>query len=150
MSILKIETGENNPILRQRARTVKKITLQTRRLILDMIETMEANNGAGLAAPQVGKSLRIIIAKPCQNQESLALINPEIIKKSFLKDALEEGCLSLPDQAISVKRPKKITVSASNIDGQKIEIKTGGILSRIIQHEIDHLNGILISDKKNV
>lgn len=146
--ILKIQTGNNNPILRQKAEKVKEITAEIKQLILNMIETVENNsNNIGLAAPQVNQPLRIIIVKPLPNKKPLALINPEIKKKSFSKETIEEGCLSLPNFSVPVKRYKKIVVEGLDINGQEIRIKAKGFLARIIQHEIDHLNGVLICDK---
>jgi len=145
--ILSIQKGQDNPILRQKAKEVKEITAEIKQLALDMIETLGANNGLGLAAPQVGQLLQIIIAKPEPDKEALVLINPQIKKTSRKKEVIEEGCLSLPDISIPVERPNKITVQGLNIDGQLIKIKAKGLLARIIQHEIDHLSGILIVDK---
>jgi len=144
--ILKILT-DNNPALRQKAEKVKEITAEIKRLVLDMIEIMEKNEGLGLAANQVGKLLRIIIIEPEPNQKAIVLINPEIKRKSWKKEEIVEGCLSLPEIYLSVKRPVKITVEALDINGEKIKIKAEGLLARIIQHETDHLNGILIVDK---
>ena len=94
--ILPIQTGQDNPILRQEAKEVKEITAQIKQLVLDMIETMEAKDGIGLAAPQVGQLLQIIIAKPEPNKEALFLITPQIKKTSRKKGIMEEGCLSYP------------------------------------------------------
>ncbi|MFC1700557.1 peptide deformylase [Patescibacteria group bacterium] len=146
--LLTIQTGQDNPILRQKTNKVKRITPEIKELILNMIETMDAKQGIGLAAPQVGQSLQIITIRPDPQQPAIVLINPEIIKKSFKKDIVEEGCLSLPSIQVEVKRPVSITVKAININNEQIKIKTDGLLSRVIQHEIDHLNGILIVDKK--
>ena len=146
--IIPIQTNKNNQILRQKAKKVKEITVQIKQLILDMIETLEANNGIGLAAPQVNQLLQIIIAKPEPDKEALVLINPQIKKTSRKKEVMEEGCLSLPDISIPVERPNKITVQGLNIDSQLIKIKAKGLLARIIQHEIDHLSGILITDQR--
>ncbi len=145
--MLKIEQGANNQILRKKADKVKEITPEIKRLVLDMVKTIENDsNSIGLAAPQIGHSLRIIIVRPSLNEKPLVLINPEIKRKSFLKETVEEGCLSLPEFSVLVKRHKSITVEALNIDGQLMRIKTKGLLARIIQHEIDHLDGILICD----
>ncbi len=145
--MLKIQQGINNPILRKKAEKVKVITPQIKRLVLDIIKTVKADsNSIGLAAPQVGHSLRIAIIRPSLSEKPLALINPEIKSKSFRKETIEEGCLSLPEFFIPVKRYKSITLEALNIDNKKIKIKAKGFLARIIQHEIDHLDGILISD----
>ena len=144
--IRKIEIGTNNPLLRQKAQEVKEITPQIKGLISDMVETLENKQGIGLAAPQVGQLLQIIIAKPELNKQALVLINPKIKKTSFRKTTIEEGCLSLPDFFISIKRSKKIIVEALDINGQPIKLKVKDLLARIIQHETDHLEGVLISD----
>jgi len=147
--ILEILQGANNPTLRQKAEPVKQITAEIKQLVLDIKETLEAHlDGIGLAAPQVGQLLRIIAVKPYPEQETLILINPEIKKKSWSKEIMIEGCLSLPRTALPVKRAKKIAVEALDINGQKIKIKAKDFLARVIQHEIDHLEGILITDKK--
>lgn len=147
--IRKIETGRNNPVLRRKAEEVKKITPNIKELILDMIETMQANgNGIGLAAPQVGRSLRVIVAKPDPDGKAVALVNPLIRKKSFRKETAEEGCLSLPGVYLPVKRARKITVEGLNLKGEKVSLEAEGLWARIIQHEIEHLDGILITDKQ--
>lgn len=148
MALLNIQTGQNNPILRKKAEEVKKVNAQIKQLALDMAETMEVKDGIGLAAPQVGQLLRIIVVKPKPNQETLILINPQIKKFSRKKDVMEEGCLSLPNLSVPVERPVKITGQALDLNGQKIKIKAKGLLARTIQHEVDHLSGILIVDKK--
>jgi peptide deformylase len=148
MTIKKIQTGQNNPLLRQKAKEVKEITADIKQLVLDMIETVEANDGVGLAAPQVGQSLQIIVVKLEIDKEDLVLINPQIKKTSRRKEVMEEGCLSLPNITVPVERPVRITVQGLDINGQLVKIKAKDILARVIQHEIDHLDGILICDKK--
>ena len=144
---MKIQIGENNPILRAKAKKIEKITPQIKELALDMIKVIDSDpNDVGLAAPQVNHSVRLITIKLFPNKELLALINPELKKKSFGKNTIEEACLSLPGFSNSIKRHKNVTVEGLNIDGKLIRIEAKGFLARIIQHEIDHLNGILISD----
>lgn len=145
--ILSIQTGQNNPILRQKSKKVKEINPIIKQLILDMVETLKAKNGLGLAAPQVGQSLRIIVVQPEPDKEALILINPQIKKTSPEKEIMEEGCLSLPDISVTVERPVKITVQGLTPDGQPVKIEAKGLLARVIQHEIEHLDGILIIDK---
>ena len=146
--IRKIETGKTNPLLRQKATEVKDITPAIKGLILDMLETMMAGgNSVGLAAPQVGQSLRIIVAQAAPDEKAIALINPKITRKSFAKEVAEEGCLSLPNAYYPVKRAKRIVVKGLNIRGEKVRLKMAGLWARVIQHEIEHLDGILISDK---
>ena len=145
--ILKIQTGADNPTLRRKAKEIKEIDSQIRELALNMTEMLKKdNNAVGLAAPQVGHSLQIIIIKHDPDQNPVVLINPKIIKTSFRKDTAEEGCLSLPDIFVSVKRPIKIAAETLDISGKTLKIKAEGFLARVIQHEVDHLNGILIID----
>ena len=146
--ILTIQKGQNNHILRQKASKVNQITAEIKQLILDMIETIQADNNAiGLAAPQVGQSFRIIVIE--SDKQSIILINPIIKKTSRRQTVLEEGCLSLPEVAVPVKRPYRVTIETLNIKGELIKIKAKDFLARVIQHEIDHLDGILITDKIN-
>ena len=148
--ILYIQTNPNNPILRQKAREVKEITAEIKQLILDMIETMEKAPGVGLAAPQVGQSLRVIVAKTSRDEksETISLINPKIKKSSWKKALAQESCLNFPQQSyLLIKRPVKIKVEGLNPEGAKVKIKAEGLLARIIQHEVDHLDGVLIVDK---
>lgn len=134
-------------ILRKDAKEVEKINDEIKNLILDMTEIMQKYDGAGLAAPQVGISKRIIIAN--DGKEDLAIINPKIIKKSWRKQKDKEGCLSLPGLEVEISRSKKIIVSGIDYSGKKIRIDAKNLMARILQHEIDHLNGILIIDKLN-
>ncbi|MBI2041453.1 MAG: peptide deformylase [Candidatus Nealsonbacteria bacterium] len=139
-----------DPILRKRAKEVKEITSEIKKLAEDMIETMLKNerDGVGLAGPQVGVSMRIFIAQT-ENGPGV-FINPKILKKSGKTEKMEEGCLSLPKIWLSVKRAKELEIEAIDINGKKIKTKAEGIFARILQHEIDHLNGILIIDKVNL
>ena len=145
--IREIATGENNPVLRQKAAKVREITPEIKELVLDMVETMMAGNGIGLAAIQVGQPFRVIVARLDPAGKAIALINPEIRKKSFWKETAEEGCLSLPGVCAPVKRAKKITVDGLNVKGEQIRLKLSGLWAKVIQHEIEHCDGILISDK---
>jgi peptide deformylase len=144
-----IITGENNPFLRQKSKEVEKITPQIRDLIQEMREIMLQNDGVGLAAPQIGESLRIIV---CQIDDKFySFINPKILKTSKKTVVFEEGCLSLPFIYGEVERPEKIIFEALDFYGKKIKIKAFGLLARVVQHEIDHLDGILFIDKaKNI
>ncbi|MEA2088580.1 MAG: peptide deformylase [Patescibacteria group bacterium] len=134
-------------ILRKEAKEVEKVDDNIKNLILDMTETMQKYNGAGLAAPQVGVSKRIIIAN--DGNEDLAIINPKIVKKSWRKQKDKEGCLSLPGLEVEINRSKKIIASGISYSGKKIRIEAKDLMARILQHEIDHLNGILIIDRLN-
>lgn len=146
---MELITGKDNQILHQKSLPVQKLDADLRNLISQMKETMKENNGIGLAAVQTGNPLRIVICEV--NDKIYSLVNPEIIKSSSKTSILEEGCLSLPDTFGEVERPEKIVVKAINLDGKKIKIKAFGLLARVLQHEIDHLDGILFIDKaKNI
>jgi len=148
--MLKIVTVPD-PILRKTAEKINKVDEEVKNLIAQMRETLEKNprGGIGLAAPQVGRRQRIIITKDGREPESItyALVNPEITKTSTDRAKAYEGCLSIPDTYCLVERPEKVVVKALNQNGKKITIKASDLLARVLQHEIDHLNGILITDK---
>ena len=146
---MEILTGESNKTLRQKSLPVKHIDADVRSLIKQMKEIMEENNGVGLAAIQIGEPTCIII---CEIDDKFyTFINPEIIKSFPETSVMEEGCLSLPNIYGEVERPKKITIKAINFDGKKIKMKAFGLLARVIQHELDHLEGVLFIDKaKNI
>lgn len=150
MAILEIPEKEKNPVLRSVAEPVKKVDKKLRKLIKDMIETMYHVNGVGLAAPQIGLSLKLSVARinPETKQEKvLVLINPEIICKSEKMVAMEEGCLSVPGKWGNAKRHKEVTVTFENEKGHKQTMAFSGFNARIIQHEVDHLNGKLYLDR---
>jgi peptide deformylase len=132
-----------NPILRKKSEKVEKVTPEIKKLIEDMTEAMEKNDGVGLAAPQIGELKRIIVIKT--NQGPKAFINPKILNKSRKTETLEEGCLSFPGLFLRIKRAKEIEIEA--FDEKSKKIKAEGILAKVLQHEIDHLDGILFIDK---
>jgi peptide deformylase len=151
MAILKV-ARMGHPVLRQRARPVDKHEVRTpefQKFIDDMIETMEEYSGIGLAAPQVHEGLRVFVAvlDPEGEGEAQALINPEIAVIG--RDLIEgwEGCLSIPDIRGRVPRSPHIRVSALNRDGKRVEIEARDFPARVIQHETDHLDGILFFDR---
>ncbi len=144
MAILPIVTGEDTPILRKKTKKVAKVTKEMLELIGNMADTVEAAPGAGIAAPQVGSSHRICLASI--NSKMTVLINPEITRKSDETDWEEEGCLSLPGLVVPVQRAKEITLRYQNEKGQEQERKLKDWSARVVQHEVDHLNGILIVD----
>lgn len=118
------------------------------RLVKNMVTTCKAANGVGLAAPQIGKNLNMaIIYLEEMGLPAFPIINPKIISSSRQQEDMEEGCLSLPGLFGTVSRPKKITVEAYNLEGEKFQITDDTFLARVLQHEIDHLNNILIIDK---
>lgn len=143
--ILKI-IQEGSPVLRKKAETVKNPkSPETLELIEDMIVTMKHASGIGLAAPQVGVSLKIFTVN--LEEKVYVFINPEI--KDISGDAIpfEEGCLSVHKIWGPVTRPKKLTIKALNENGEPVKIRAKGLLARVIQHEMDHLNGVLFIDK---
>lgn len=131
-------------ILKKKAKKITKIDENTVRLAHDMAETMRLGQGIGLAANQVGVLKRIIVIEAdFENGQVLALINPKIAKKSRDKSIDKEGCLSFPDIFLDIKRSNRVKVKAKNVKGEKVIIDADGLLARALQHEIDHLNGIL-------
>lgn len=148
MAVLEIKKYPDN-ILRIKAEPVRKIDSTILSLIDDMTETMYAAPGVGLAATQVGVPLRIMVVDVGLKEEGsglIVLINPEIISVHGEIEE-EEGCLSVPDYKAQIKRSKIITVRGLNKEGREIEIESTSLLARVIQHEIDHLNGVLIIDR---
>lgn len=140
---------EPDKLLHRELKNIGEITPQVLELISSMKDIMKASSGVGLAANQVGRDLKIfvideVLAK--QNDVPDAYINPEIYEYSKDKGALEEGCLSLPGYWQEIRRSKKIKIKALDIDGKKIKFKAKGFLARVLQHETDHLNGIIIKD----
>jgi len=144
MSVLEIKKY-GDPVLREKALEVDKITPKINKLIDDMIETMYASLGAGLAAPQIGISKRIIIIDG-EEDGLLVLINPVLIKKEGKVDE-EEGCLSVPGIYSNVERYETVTVEGLDRNGEKIRIKKDGLMGKALQHEIDHLEGLLFIDR---
>ncbi len=138
---------EGNPILRQTSKPVENITKSIKKLVANMFETMYADNGIGLAAPQIAKKKRVIIIDlQTKKSKPVALINPEIISSRGETES-EEGCLSCPGLTAVVKRAADVVVQGLDINGNLIEIKAEGLLAIAFQHEVDHLNGILFIDR---
>jgi peptide deformylase len=135
---------DGDPILRKSSITVPQITEETKKLIADMSETMLSENGVGLAAPQIGRNIRIITILTKDGVQ--AYINPRITWRSLWKEKGEEGCLSIPGYFDYVRRNKKIKMTALDTNGKELHIKAVGLFARVIQHEIDHLDGILFTD----
>ncbi len=143
MAILPIQRF-GNPVLREKSKRVTTVSKSIQKLIDDMIETMQNAYGAGLAAPQVGRLLRIIIIE-IPDEKLFALINPEIVKKSGER-IVTEGCLSFPGYRGEIKRAESVTCKALDRNGKAIRIKATDLLAQSLEHEIDHLNGILYID----
>lgn len=140
-----------DPILRKETHSVKEFDSELERFADDMIETMTTNIGVGLAAPQIGDLRSLIIIDVSseeedeENIEPLVLVNPDIIELSG-NCVIEEGCLSIPEIKVEVERPEEIRVIYKDVKGNKNDLKCGGILARVIQHEVDHLRGRLMID----
>ena len=140
---------EPDPILRKESEPIEKVDNDLRKLLDDMLETMYAAPGIGLAAVQVGILKRLIvidISKDKEKKNPLFLINPEIVSKSKNTSMYEEGCLSLPGHFAEIERPSECQINFLDYNGKKKEITAKGLLSTCIQHEVDHLNGILFID----
>jgi peptide deformylase len=144
-----------DPVLREKARRIKTFDANLRKLSNDMLETMHAANGVGLAAPQIGLSIRLIVAEyvPDPKEEKgergfkAILCNPEIVKVSDETETASEGCLSIPGWIGDVPRHSSVTVKGQNVEGKEVRIKAEGYFARVLQHEIDHINGILFTDR---
>jgi peptide deformylase len=147
VSVLPILTGADNPILRKKAHKVVKITKEIQSLIKDMEATTKNADGLGLAAPQVGQSLRLCLVR--LNKKMVPIMNPVIFWWSEEIEVAEEGCLSLPNVWMNVPRPVSIAVRYMDAKGEEQERKLSGLEARIVQHEADHLNGVLITDYAN-
>jgi peptide deformylase len=138
-----------DPVLREVCPPVERFDDELRRLSADMIETMRAAPGVGLAAPQVGVPLRLCVLDPSAGQDQKALrvlVNPELVEHEGIENE-EEGCLSIPGFIERVERPARATVRALDLDGAEISLSADGMLARVVCHEIDHLNGILFVDR---
>jgi peptide deformylase len=133
-----------HPMLRKRSQKIAAVTEDVRRLIDDMAETMYAQRGVGLAAVQIGVHQRVITVDV--GEGLLALINPEVLDRSG-ETQMEEGCLCLPGVIVEVDRSERVTVRGLNEKGEEVTLPAEGLLARALQHEIDHLDGILIVDK---
>jgi peptide deformylase len=148
MTIRKILT-EPDPFLRQKSTNVEIVDDETRSLMDDMLETMYAAPGIGLAAIQIGVPKRVIVIDLSRDEEKKAplyFINPEIITNSNNDATYEEGCLSVPGQFAEISRPDKCTIQFLNYDGKEQILHAEGLLATCIQHEVDHLEGILFID----
>jgi peptide deformylase len=150
MAVLNIRTIPD-PVLREKSQPVREFDRSLKSTVLDMIDTMFESDGVGIAAPQVGILSRIIICcETAKRGDETVFINPEITQSSG-SELGTEGCLSVPETTGDVDRATHITMKAQDLQGKPFEIKAEGLLARIVQHEIDHLNGVLFIDrmKKN-
>ena len=137
---------EGDEIVRKQSREVEKVDDTIRELLEDMVETMHKYNGVGLAAVQVGILKRVIVIDLYDDKGPIKLINPVIIKEKGEQE-VEEGCLSFPNKYAKMIRPKEVTVEALDENGKKIKIQGKDLLAQALDHEIDHLNGIVFIDK---
>ena len=139
---------EPNPILRQISKTVEKVGKEEQELMKDMLDTMYAANGIGLAAIQVGIPKRIIVIDLNKNEKKTPMffVNPVIKERNRINSVYEEGCLSVPNQFAEIERPNKCEVEYLDFYGEKKILKADGLLAICIQHEMDHLEGILFID----
>ena len=144
MAILPICHFPDDSVLRQKAKRVSSIDSSIQRLIDDLVETMQQANGVGLAAPQVGVSLRVVVLQ-MPDEQPIAIINPEIIKRAGEQE-VTEGCLSVPGYFGDIKRAASVTVKGKDREGKAIRIRATGLMAEALEHEIDHLDGILYVD----
>lgn len=148
MALLDIRTYPD-PVLKKLSKPVETLDERVRNLFQDMAETMYANNGVGLAAPQVGVNLRMIVVDANRGEEGnqlLKLVNPRITYTEGNRKS-EEGCLSLPELVVEVDRFEKVMIEALLLNGDPVKVEAEGLLSIALQHEIDHLDGILLVDR---
>jgi peptide deformylase len=147
MSVLKIETL-GSEVLRRRAEEIPEIDDALRKLVRDMFETMYDAEGIGLAGPQVGVDRRVIVVDVREEGTTpLALINPRIVESAADTDKADEGCLSIPGVSGVVERPTRVVVEALTESGEPVRIEAEGLLGRCLQHEVDHLDGVLFVDR---
>ncbi|MBU0493612.1 MAG: peptide deformylase [Chloroflexi bacterium] len=156
MAIQRIVLADE-PLLREKSKKVRRITDDVQRLVDDMVETMRDAPGVGLAAPQVGALQRVVVMEvPVREEDDeeanprtrlYVLINPEIIEMSEEIICADEGCLSVPGYVGEVERAAEVTVRYLNRAGHKMRLSGGGFLARVIQHEVDHLDGVLYTDR---
>ena len=137
-----------DPVLKSRATTVKDFGESLERLAQDMLRIMRDNEGVGLAANQIGRLKRIFVA--AYEDQEFVVVNPKVEWSSESRENDEEGCLSLPGTRVEVERPYAVTVSGMDTSGTPLLLKAEGLLARIFQHEIDHLNGVLILDRTDL
>ena len=145
MAVLRVRKY-GDPALRRRASEVGEITPEIRKLVDDMVETMYDEVGIGLAAPQVGVSLRLIVIADDASRQVRALVNPVIVDRDGERTA-EEGCLSIPGIFAPVSRAVRVRVEARDLDGAPVMLEGRELLARVFQHEIDHLDGVLFIDR---
>lgn len=145
MAVLKVRKY-GDPVLRRRAVEITDVPPELHKTIADMVDTMYDEAGIGLAAPQVGISLRLMVVGHDERREPRALINPVVVDRGGEVTA-EEGCLSIPGIFAPVTRSEWVEVEAKDVDGRAVKIHGQGLLARVLQHEMDHLDGVLFIDR---
>ena len=143
MALIPIRTVPD-PVLQQKARRVKSVDGSIQKLVENMLETMHAASGVGLAAPQVGVPLRVIVIQLPEDEE-IALVNPQVVRKAG-EIVAAEGCLSIPGYVADVPRAARVTVKGLDRNGKETRVRGEELLARALLHEIDHLNGVLYTD----
>jgi peptide deformylase len=143
MGVLKVRCVPD-PVLRRKAKRISALDAKIQKLIDDMLETMSAASGVGLAAPQVGVSLRLVVIG-LPGEEPMVLVNPEVVKRTGERE-VDEGCLSVPGYRGKVKRSEAVTVKARDREWKQCRYKGTELLGQVLEHEIDHLNGVLYID----
>lgn len=148
MALLPVVTYPD-PVLRETSTRVESFDAELAKLAADMAETMYASNGVGLAAPQIGLAKRLIVVDPGSGEEKgkqlMTLVNPEIVESDGIIE-YDEGCLSLPNLSVHMTRKGRVKVKAQSASGEAFEVTGEGLLAIVLQHEIDHLNGVLLLD----
>jgi len=144
----------SEPVMRKKAKPVKQPDAALRQLAADMLETMHNAGGVGLAANQVGSLQRILVVDVSEMEElkevtPLVMVNPVVVREEG-SSTMEEGCLSIPDVREEVERPERVTLRYKDLDWNDCEIDAEGFPARVIQHELDHLNGVLFIDRLNI
>ena len=150
MAKMTIQTGEDNPVLRKESIKVTKFDRSLKKFAKELKETMLREDGLGLAAPQVGEHRRIIVVTlnyKASNPIVIEMVNPEIVSHGKDKETKEEGCLSLPGVYGKVERWKDLKISFRDLDGEEMILKLDKLNARVVQHEMDHLDGVLFVDK---
>ena len=141
-----------DPVLREKARPAGAPDAELRKLARDLLDTLDSADGVGLAAPQIGVSRRVIAVHPPPDEDGVReepriYVDPEVVECSGGEEGAEEGCLSIPGVYEVVKRPRQVLVRATDLNGEPFETRAAGIVARILQHEIDHLDGVLFVDR---
>ncbi len=139
-----------DPVLRQESHEIETIGPDTERLVRTMFEVMDREKGIGLAAPQIGVQRKIMVWRHPDTDEGYVLVNPRIVERSEETITAPEGCLSVPGQTMEVERAERVVVEALNLKGDPVSVEATGLLARIMQHEIDHLEGHIILDRTSV